>query len=183
MITLAVIAVGSAREPEVPVQIRRGILLRGTRSALSPDRPIRPDVNLLDGSEDTGSKQCGPFAESAACGALVAHLRGDLHLFGDLAQLTRLVDGVGQRLLDTTSKSMIRQGLETLNKTLQARIAVNTGSGEVEYKPPSESEFAAAVAKDMAGEALSSSRTIWIAVTVVIIIVIVALIIISIGGG
>jgi hypothetical protein len=103
---------------------------------------------------------------------------GEMQIGGRLAS-------VGQRLLDTTSKSMIRQGLETLNKTLQARIAVKTGSGEVEYKPPSESEFAAAVAKDMAGEALSSSRTIWIAVAVVIVIVIVivALIITSIGGG
>jgi hypothetical protein len=101
---------------------------------------------------------------------------GEMQIGGRLAS-------VGQRLLDTTSKSMIRQGLETLNKALQARIAVKTGGGGVEYKPPSESEFAAAVAKDMAGEALSSSRTIWIAVAVVIVIVIVALIITSIGGG
>ena len=101
---------------------------------------------------------------------------GEMQIGGRLAS-------VGQRLLDTTSKSMIRQGLETLNKALQARIAVKTGGGEVEYKPPSESEFAAAVAKDMAGEALSSSRTIWIAVAVVIVIVIVALIVTSIGGG
>ncbi len=101
---------------------------------------------------------------------------GEMQIGGRLAS-------VGQRLLDTTSKSMIRQGLETLNKALQARVAVKTGDEEVEYKPPSESEFAAAVAKDMAGEALSSSRTIWIAVAVVIVIVIVALILISIGGG
>ena len=101
---------------------------------------------------------------------------GEMQVGGRLAS-------VGQRLLDTTSKSMIRQGLETLNKALQARIAVKTGDEEVEYKPPSESEFAAAVAKDMAGEALSSSRTIWIAVAVVIVIVIIALIVTSIGGG
>jgi len=97
---------------------------------------------------------------------------GEIRIGGRLAS-------VGQRLLDTTSKSMIRQGLETLNKALQARIAIKTGGEEVEYKPPSEGEFAAAVVKDMAGEALSSSRTIWIAVAVVIVIVIVALILIS----
>jgi carbon monoxide dehydrogenase subunit G len=97
---------------------------------------------------------------------------GEIQIGGRLAS-------VGQRLLDTTSKSMIRQGLETLNKALQARIAIKTGGEEVEYKPPSEGEFAAAVVKDMAGEALSSSRTIWIAVAVVIVIVIVALILIS----
>jgi len=100
---------------------------------------------------------------------------GEMQIGGRLAS-------VGQRLLDTTSKSMIRQGLETLNKALQARIAVKTGDEEVDYKPPSESEFAAAVAKDMAGEALSSSRTIWIAVAIVIVIVIVALILTSRGG-
>ena len=101
---------------------------------------------------------------------------GEMQIGGHLAS-------VGQRLLDTTSKSMIRQGLETLNKALQARIAVKTGGEEVENKPPSESEFAAAVAKDMAGEALSSSRTLWIAVAVVIVIVIVALLLMNIGGG
>ena len=89
---------------------------------------------------------------------------------------------VGQRLLDTTSKSMIRQGLETLNKALQARIAAKTGGGEFEYKPPSESEFAAAVAKDMAGEALSSSRVIWLVITILIIIIIVVVILASRGG-
>ena len=101
---------------------------------------------------------------------------GEMQIGGRLAR-------AGQRLLDTTSKSMIRQGMETLNKALQARIAVKTGGEEVEYKPPSESAFAAAVAKDMAGEALSSSRTIWIAVAVIIVIVIIALIVTSIGGG
>ena len=100
---------------------------------------------------------------------------GEMQIGGRLAS-------VGQRLLDTTSKSMIRQGLETLNKALQARIAVKTGDEEVEYKPPSESEFATAVAKDMAGEVLSSSRTIWIAVAIVIVIVIIALILTSRGG-
>jgi carbon monoxide dehydrogenase subunit G len=100
---------------------------------------------------------------------------GEMQIGGRLAS-------VGQRLIDTTSKSMIRQGLETLNKVLQARIAVKTGGGEVEYKPPSESEFAAAVAKDMAGEALSSSRVIWLVITILIIIIIVVVILASRGG-
>jgi hypothetical protein len=100
---------------------------------------------------------------------------GEMQIGGRLAS-------VGQRLLDTTSKSMIRQGLETLNKALQARIAVKTGDGEVEYKPPSESEFAAVVTKDMLGEILSPSRVVWLVITVLIIIIIVVVIFASRGG-
>lgn len=101
---------------------------------------------------------------------------GEMQIGGRLAS-------VGQRMLDTASKSMIRQGLEALNKALQARVAAKPEGQEVEYKPPSEAEFAAAVAKDMAGEMLSSSRVVWIAVAVVIVIIIVAVIWISSGGG
>ena len=98
-------------------------------------------------------------------------------------QIGGRIASVGQRLMDSASKSMIRQGLETLNKALQTRVAKSEGQEDVKYEPPSETEFAAAVAKDMAGEVLSSSRVIWIAVAVVIVIVIVAVILTSRGGG
>jgi len=97
-------------------------------------------------------------------------------------QIGGKVASVGQRLLDTASKSMLRQGLEALNKALEARVAKSEGQEEVEYKPPSETEFAAAVAKDMAGEVLSPSRMIWIAVAVVIVVVIVAVVWFSTRG-
>jgi carbon monoxide dehydrogenase subunit G len=108
-------------------------------------------------------------------GTTLMKYEGEVQIGGKIAS-------VGQRLLDTASKSMIRQGLETLNKALETRVAKSEGQEEVEYKPPSEAEFAAAVAKDMAGEMLSSSQMIWIAVAVVIVIVIVAVILISRGG-
>lgn len=102
---------------------------------------------------------------------------GDVQVGGRLA-------GVGQRLLDTVSKSMTRQGLATLDKALQARMAARSeGREEVEYEPPSEAEFAAAVAKDLAGEVLSSSRGVWVAVAVIVIVVIAALIWFGMGGG
>jgi carbon monoxide dehydrogenase subunit G len=104
---------------------------------------------------------------------------GDLQVGGRLAS-------VGQRLIDTVSKSIIRQGLESLNQALQARVAANSEGqevGETEYKPPSETEFAAAVAKDVAGQILSPSRIIWIVVAVVVIAAILAVILISGGGG
>lgn len=104
---------------------------------------------------------------------------GDIQVGGRLAS-------VGQRLIDSVGKSMIRQGLESLNQALQARMAVDSGDqeeGNVDYKPPSEAEFAAAVAKDVAGQVLSPSRMIWIAIAVVFIVVILAAILISGGGG
>ena len=110
-------------------------------------------------------------------GTTLMKYEGEVQIGGRIAS-------VGQRLMDTASKSMIRQGLEALNKALEARVAAKSeGQEEVEYKPPSEAEFAAAVAKDMAGEMLSSSRMIWIAVAVVVVVVIVAVILISRGGG
>lgn len=109
-------------------------------------------------------------------GTTLMKYEGKVQIGGRLAS-------VGQRLIDTASKSMIRQGLEALNKALQARVAAKSeGQEEIEYEAPSEAEFAAAVAKDMAGEVLSS-KIIWIAIAVVIVVAIVAVIWISRGGG
>jgi hypothetical protein len=111
--------------------------------------------------------------------ATLMNYEGDLQVGGRLAS-------VGQRLIDTVSKSIIRQGLESLNRALQARVAANSEGqeeDETEYKPPSEAEFAAAVAKDVAGQILSPSRIIWIAIAVVVVVAILAVILISGGGG
>lgn len=101
---------------------------------------------------------------------------GDVQIGGRLAS-------VGQRLIDTASKSMINQGLNTLDQALQARIGADSDRGEVEYKPPSETEFAASVAKDMAGNIFSSQLVIWIAISVVIILIILALVFMIRGGA
>lgn len=101
---------------------------------------------------------------------------GDIQVGGKLAS-------VGQRLLDTASKSTIKQGLEALNMALQARVATKTGSGAVEYSPPTESQFMTAVAKDMAGQIFTPTRLVGIAIAVVAIIAIIAAIWIGIGGG
>jgi len=88
---------------------------------------------------------------------------GDVQIGGKLA-------GVGQRMLETVSKSMTRQGLETLNQALQARRQGEVEGQEIEFTPPSEAEFAVAVAKDVAAEILSpENRVIWLTVAVAII--------------
>ncbi len=95
-------------------------------------------------------------------GTTLMKYEGDVQIGGKLAS-------VGQRMLDTVSKSMTRQGLETLNKALQARKTAQAEGREVEYTPPSETEFAVAVAKDLAGEIFSPEyRTVWVVVAVAI---------------
>ena len=92
---------------------------------------------------------------------------GDMQVGGRLAS-------VGQRMMESVSKSLLKQGLDSLNQALLARQTSQTTGEQVEYKPPSESEFAASVAKDMAGEVFSSRRVLWIAGAILIIIIIVA---------
>ncbi len=96
---------------------------------------------------------------------------GDMQIGGRLAS-------VGQRMMDSVSKSLLKQGLDSLNQALLARQTSQTTGEQVEYKPPSESEFAASVAKDMAGEVFSSRRVLWIAGAILILIIILAAILI-----
>ena len=70
---------------------------------------------------------------------------GELQIGGKLA-------GVGQRMVDTVAKSMTRQGLESLNKALQARMSPEAEVEELVYQTPSEAEFAASIARDMVAE-------------------------------
>jgi carbon monoxide dehydrogenase subunit G len=86
-----------------------------------------------------------------ADGKTLMKYTGDMQVGGKLAS-------TGQRMIDTVSKSMVRQGLETLNKALEARVEAKEKGKEIEYKPPSEAEFAGAVARDVAAGALSSPQ-------------------------
>jgi len=69
---------------------------------------------------------------------------GDVQVGGKIA-------GVGQRLIDTTARSLIRQGLQALDLQIQARVAGEDGS-ELEAAVPSAAQIAGAVAKDVAKE-------------------------------
>jgi carbon monoxide dehydrogenase subunit G len=93
-------------------------------------------------------------------GRTLMQYEGEMQVGGRIA-------GVGQRLIDTASKSMISQGLESLNSALQARMRAEEEGVEVEYVPPTEAEFAAAVAKDMAREMLPPTQTVGIILAVV----------------
>jgi hypothetical protein len=93
---------------------------------------------------------------------------GEIQVGGKIAS-------VGQRLIDTASKSMIGQGLDSLNNALQAQMKAEAEGVEVEYVPPSEAEFAAAVAKDMAREMLPSAQSIGVILAIVAAVLILAL--------
>ncbi|MDJ0753406.1 MAG: carbon monoxide dehydrogenase subunit G [Ardenticatenaceae bacterium] len=79
------------------------------------------------------------------------------------------IASVGQRLLDASAKSIIKQSLEALNAYLQVQVAKEKAAagGEAaaeevaeavaetktpEYVPPTQTELAVNVAKDVAGE-------------------------------
>lgn len=92
-------------------------------------------------------------------GKTLIKYEGDMQVGGRIA-------GVGQRLIDTASRSMINQGLESLNSALRARLQAEAEGVEVEYTPPSEAEFAAAVARDVASQMLPPAQTIGIILAV-----------------
>ena len=113
----------------------------------------------------TGSVQLIPLEADKT----LMQYHGDMQVGGRLAS-------VGQRMMESVSKSLLKQGLDSLNQALLARQTSQTTGEQVEYKPPSESEFAASVAKDMAGEVFSSRRVLWIAGAILILILILAVI-------
>ena len=91
---------------------------------------------------------------------------GDMQVGGRLAS-------VGQRMMDSVSKSLMKQGLDTLNRAVVAREGAKSSGEEVQYQAPTETEFAASVAKDMAGQVFTPSRLIWIAVAILMLIIVV----------
>lgn len=98
--------------------------------------------------------------------------QGDLEVGGRLAS-------VGQRMMDSVSKSLLKQGLDSLNQALLARVDSEASGEKVVYEAPSEAEFAASVAKDVAGEALSSRRLWWFTGAAVIILIIVVILLLN----
>lgn len=100
-------------------------------------------------------------------GVTLMKYEAELNVGGRLAS-------VGQRLLDTVGKSMTRQSLEAMNQALQARIKPTGEVGEAAetYTPPTQAEFAKAVAKDVIRESPATRRILWIAAAVFAAIVI-----------
>lgn len=67
---------------------------------------------------------------------------GEVQIGGRLA-------AVGQRLIDTVSKSIISQAFETLDGVLAERVSAQGEGREASYQAASQSDYAAAVTRDM----------------------------------
>jgi len=149
------------------------------RLVVSDEVPPESCTLTVDGKGAAGfAKGVGHVQLIAqADGKTLAKYTGDLQVGGKLAS-------TGQRMIDTVSKSMVRQGLEALDRALQARVAAQAENRPVEYKPPTETEFAGAVAKDVAGGVLSIAevRMVLYIVPVVAVLIILALILSRCGG-
>jgi len=81
------------------------------------------------------------------------------------------IANVGQRMLDSVAKSMVKQGLETLNQSLIAKLQPAVSASKVKeqtqpvFTPPSEMEFALGVAKNMLEDVITpENRPIIIAI-------------------
>ncbi len=69
------------------------------------------------------------------------------------AQVGGKIAGVGQRLIDSSAKSITRQGLESLNLQIQARAGTEAVSETVpEISTPSTAKVAATVARDVSAD-------------------------------
>jgi hypothetical protein len=106
------------------------------------------DITLLDQGES---------------GTLMKYI-GEVQVGGKLA-------GVGQRLIDTVSKSIISQAFATLDRVLEERSAAEVEDREVEYQGASEKDYAAAIAKDMVGGILSAPWAKWLLGILIIVVI------------
>jgi hypothetical protein len=95
-------------------------------------------------------------------------------------QIGGTIASVGQRMIDSVAKSMVRQGFEVLDKALEVRMAAKAGQ-QVEFKPPTETEFATAVAKDVA-KSWTQIAEVKMVLYVIPIVIILAIIAFLLGG-
>jgi uncharacterized protein len=100
-----------------------------------------------------------------AAGGLTLTAQGEkthISYQGD-AQVGGRIASVGQRLMDSSAKSIIRQSLDALNAYLKVQVAAQAvaGNGDTKeetaaaaptFTPPSQTSLAVNVAKDVAGD-------------------------------
>lgn len=121
-------------------------------------------------SMKVGGQGAPGFVKAAAKISIAAE--GDktrLTYDGD-AQVGGRIASVGQRLLESSSKAIIKQSLEGLNETLKARSAGGGNAEPVKVEAPSQAEFATAVAKEVAKDLVPKPVLIGIVIAIVLLI-------------
>lgn len=89
---------------------------------------------------------------------------GTLLTYTGEAQVGGRIASVGQRLLDTSARSIVRQGLESLDRIIQAQLQPQPEMAEgvaapiPEIAPPSQTELAVGVARDLYDEFVPPER-------------------------
>ena len=165
----------SENEYQGEMQVRIGPVggLFSGRVVISNETPPESLTMTVEGKgkpgfvKGTGNVQLLPEEDKT-----LIKYQGDMEVGGRLAS-------VGQRMMDSVSKSLLKQGLDSLNQALIARMAAEDSGEAVKYEAPSETEFASAVAKDMAGEALSSTRLWWIVGAIIVVLIIIAIVLLN----
>ncbi len=103
------------------------------------------------------------------------------------AQVGGRVAGVGQRLLDSSAKSIARQGLEGLERLLDSLQNAETHMGRGGPVPlpeaPSQSEFAVRMARDVAADLVPRRQRPWWIAGVLVVAGLIALVLARGCGG
>lgn len=136
------------------------------RLALKDKQPPQNYTILVDSKGSQGFAKGSANVELVEKDANTTLLKykAELQVGGRLAS-------VGQRMLDTVGRSLTRQGLEAMNNALKARIS--PGNEQARFTPPSQTDVAKEVAKDVVKGSFLSNRGVWAVVALIIVIVIV----------
>lgn len=93
------------------------------------------------------------FVNGAGDIALEETADGVKMTYGGDAQVGGKIAGVGQRLIDSSAKSITRQGLESLNQQIKARVGVAADApAPPPISPPSTTKVAATLARDVSAD-------------------------------
>lgn len=101
-------------------------------------------------------------------GTTTLHYESDAKIGGRIAT-------VGQRLLDSSAKSITRQSLDGLAKVVETRSATPEGEAAPEAEGPSQSQMARTVVKDVAKDLVPMPVLIGIVVAILVILLLVFL--------
>lgn len=167
-------------EYEAQLQVRVGPVngVFNTTVRLSDKEPPERYTMHIDSSSAQGFAKGSALVTLTEQDATTTRMNydADLHVGGRLAS-------VGQRMLDTVSKSLTRQSLEAMNQALQARLDAGKESADgtatssnptpkAAYTPPSQADFARGVAKDVVAGTVRSNKTAFIIGGIVVLLVI-----------
>lgn len=89
------------------------------------------------------------FVKATATVALREESGGTVVEYDSDAQVGGRIAGVGQRLLDSSARSIVQQSMDGFQELLAARDDA-PGGGAGDYQAPTQAEFAAKVARDVA---------------------------------